>query len=167
MKRRSGRICTGLISLAVILTIPLLSLPPAALAEYHFTPMPGTLSWYPTGINDSGDIVGGYFDATGEHGFLYTPGIFTTIYYPGAMLTWVSGINDSGSIVGYYDDATGDHGFLYARGKFTPIDYPGAHQTVTTGINDSGSIVGYYHESAYVSQGFVATLVAEPRHHRH
>jgi probable HAF family extracellular repeat protein len=34
------------------------------------------------GINNSGQIVGTFFDATGAHAFLDTAGVFTTIDYP-------------------------------------------------------------------------------------
>jgi hypothetical protein len=55
------------------------------------------------GINSSGQIVGGFGDATGTHGyFLDVGGRFTTIDVPGAALTLAVGINDSGQIVGVY-----------------------------------------------------------------
>jgi hypothetical protein len=52
------------------------------------------------GINDSGQIVGGYSGG----GFLYTDGSFTTIRPPAGPPgpTQANGINDSGQIVGYY-----------------------------------------------------------------
>ena len=87
MKRSSGKIY--LISLAVILTIPLAFLPPATLAiEYTFTPIdvPGAYATHAFGINDSNNIVGYYYDATGYHGFLDVGGNFTPIDFPGASM---------------------------------------------------------------------------------
>src|SRR5262245_2373743 len=51
-----------------------------------------------TGINDSGQIVGG-----ARNGFLLDQGSYTTIDPPGSTGGSIaSGINDSGQIVGYY-----------------------------------------------------------------
>jgi probable HAF family extracellular repeat protein len=76
--------------------------------------VPGAVFTNAYGINDSGQIVGRFGDATGNfHGFLDTDGSFTTIDVPGAMMTNAYGINDSGQIVGQYVDSSGiGHGFL-------------------------------------------------------
>ena len=42
------------------------------------------------GINDSGSIVGLYINATGEHGFLYQAGMFTSIDYPISYILWLA-----------------------------------------------------------------------------
>jgi probable HAF family extracellular repeat protein len=72
-----------------------------------------------SGINDSGQIVGGF--VTGghrtTHGFLFDQGSYTTLDVPGATDGYAGGtspggINDSGQIVGSYVDASGRHGFL-------------------------------------------------------
>ena len=61
-------------------------------------------------INDLGQIVGRYDDASGSHGFLYSGGIYTTIDDPLATCgTVATSINDLGQIVGYYDYASGHH----------------------------------------------------------
>ncbi len=149
MKKISCRIY--LISLAVILILPLVFLPNAALAtEYSSTPIdfPGASYTYAFGVNQSGIIVGYYGNSTGEHGYLYDGKNFTPIDVPGASYTVAYGINNSGTIVGYYDDATGEHGYLYDGANFTyPIDVPGTSYTNTLGINNSGIIVGYYFDS--------------------
>jgi probable HAF family extracellular repeat protein len=72
------------------------------------------------GINDSGQIVGGYSDSTGNHGFVYTAGSITTIAVPGPFSTSANGINDSGQIVGYFKNCCEIHGFLA-----TPTPEPG------------------------------------------
>src|SRR4029077_5937652 len=91
------------------------------------------------GINDSGQIVGSFFDAgnTKTHGFLDTGGSFTTIDVPGATNTNAYGINNSGQIVGWFRDGLGDHVFLDTGGSFTTINAPGATSTYAYGINDS------------------------------
>ena len=45
--------------------------------------VPGATQTLATGINDAGQIVGQYNDATGTHGFLLNGGVFTTINVPG------------------------------------------------------------------------------------
>jgi hypothetical protein len=103
-----------------------------------------------TGINEQGQIVGWYLDATSYHGFLDTGGIFSNIDVPGTQTTIVSGINDFGQIVGQYSDSTGTHGFFYSAGTFTSLNYPklpsdhSGQNTIARGINNSGQIVGMY-----------------------
>src|SRR4051794_21794055 len=46
--------------------------------------VPGAYLTYANGINDVGQIVGGFADSTGFHGFLDSGGSFTTIDLPGA-----------------------------------------------------------------------------------
>jgi probable HAF family extracellular repeat protein len=66
------------------------------------------------GINASGRIVGGYYDAAASgHGFLYDQGSYATLDPPGSTFTQVTGISDASQIVGYYLDASGgQHDFL-------------------------------------------------------
>jgi hypothetical protein len=115
--------------------------------SFTFTPIdvPGATETQALGINDSGNVVGVYHDATGGHGFLAVGGSFTPIDVPGATLfgTGAAGINGPGNIVGFYFDGAGPHGFLDVGGSITPINVPGAISTNTTsGINDLGNIVG-------------------------
>jgi probable HAF family extracellular repeat protein len=122
------------------------------------------------GINNAGQIVGGYINSDGSrHGFLLSGGQFTTIDF-GNHTTELTGINNSGQIVGAYDLnslSTGDHGLEGAHGfltntlgnSFTPIDYPGGVASTTPSkINDSGSVVGVYRSSlSDPGQGFLLT----------
>jgi hypothetical protein len=97
---------------------------------YSFTTIdvPGARDTQTLGINDSGQIVGRFVDATGAHGFVDTGGSFTTIDVPGALSTQGAfGINDNGQIVGWWFDATGDHGFLA-----TPVPEPPSSPTLAT-----------------------------------
>src|SRR5262249_41558435 len=64
------------------------------------------------GINNAGEIVGWYEDATARHGFLYNPNSnvfppFFTRDYPSRGDTLAHGINDAGQIVGEHSDASG------------------------------------------------------------
>jgi probable HAF family extracellular repeat protein len=65
-------------------------------------------------INDAGQIVGYYYNASGTHGFLLNKGVFTTIdVTPCAKNTFAAGINSQNQIVGYYEIADGTtHGFI-------------------------------------------------------
>ena len=86
---------------------------------YSFTTIdvPGASSTGANAINDSGQIVGSFDDATGAHGFfLDVDGSFTTIDVPGASETFAIGINNSGQIVGFFG-ALGEHGFLDTGGS--------------------------------------------------
>jgi probable HAF family extracellular repeat protein len=127
----------------------ILGAPPLALA-YTFTiiDVPGAFSTRPIGINDAGQIVGTFRDATGQHGFLLSGGTFTTIDAPGAANdTEASGINAAGQIVGVLYDGTRGRGFLLTGGNFTIIDVPGAFGTRPIGINDAGQIVGTFNDA--------------------
>src|SRR6516162_9695798 len=98
------------------------------------------------GVNDTDQIVGGYKNATGIHGFLESGGTFITLDAPLANAdTFAQGINNSGQIVGYYLNAingNSSHGFLYSNGTYTTLDDPLAtNGTFATGINAAGVIV--------------------------
>jgi probable HAF family extracellular repeat protein len=64
-----------------------------------------------TGINDSGQVVGYYLQAT--HSFLLSDGSYTTLNVPNAQLTEAEGINNSGQIVGWDDS----NSFLLSDGS--------------------------------------------------
>jgi uncharacterized membrane protein len=138
-------------------------------AAYTFTQIdvPGASRTDASGINSAVQIVGGFFNGTGGHGFLDTGGSFTQIDVPFAdtAITEPSGINDAGQIVGSFfgilNTSTGNHGFLESGGDFTQIDVPfaGASSTAAVGINNAGQIVGSFMDSTG-NHGFVATPVA-------
>jgi hypothetical protein len=48
------------------------------------------------------DIIGGYPDTSGRHGFLLADEQYTTVDVPGASFTNVTGINARGQMVGRY-----------------------------------------------------------------
>jgi hypothetical protein len=109
-------------------------------------PFAGALGTFPYGINNSGEIVGGWWDSNRvEHGFTLIAGAYTSFDYPGSSETAGFGINSAGDIVGGYDDASGvPHGFLLSGGTYTSFNFPGAGETDPYAINDAGDIVGAY-----------------------
>jgi probable HAF family extracellular repeat protein len=118
----------------------------------------------PYGINDRGQIVGRYDDASSEQAFLRDKaGGFTNIRIRGARSAWAVNINNHGYIVGIYSENTPfvkapggkRHGFLLARGKLTRIDVPGAVETGASGINDRGQVVGAYVDAEGKFHGYL------------
>jgi len=151
---------------------------PASPADFTFTTIdvPGATITAVGGINNGGQIVGGYTLPDGtRHGFLDVGGTFTTIDDPLATFgTEASDINGSGQIAGSYDFTDpnhvfeGAHGFFLSGGTFTPIDFPMQEVTSTTpqGINDSGDVVGLYRMNSpgngFLYSGGVYTTVNVP-----
>lgn len=86
------------------------------------------------GINNSGVIVGGYYEGEWNHrGFLYEDGVFTSFDVPGASYTLATGINDLGDVVGYYLDGRGAcHGFLM---NTIPVSIDVKPGTYTNSVN--------------------------------
>ena len=109
-------------------------------------PDPAATSIVAGGINDLGQLVGYYTDASSTQvGFLRQPnGQFVNVIFPGAVSTLVYGINDCGIVVGLYDDGSTAHGFFGRPGNLHSFDVPGAGATFAQGINNEGRIVGRY-----------------------
>ncbi len=105
------------------------------------------------GTNDSGQVVGGWYDASNNvHSFVMSGGVYTDLGLPigpaGGGAGGVS-INNAGQIVGQYGGADKrSHGFLYDGSTYTTIDNPNApltgEGTYLRAINNSGQIVGWY-----------------------
>jgi probable HAF family extracellular repeat protein len=88
----------------------------------------------PTGINDSGEIVG-YSGTTG--GFVIgAPSPTDRIF------SEPTGVNDRGQIIGNCYDLCGSGAFLYTNGLYTLLKFPGSTLTQATGINDEWEVVG-------------------------
>jgi len=113
------------------------------------------------GINNSGEVVGNYFDSAGAHGFIDNNGVYTTLNDPngvGNYATTVTGINNGGVVLGSFENAQSDYQpFVYSAGSYTTITDPNATvgSTVAYGITDSGLVYGTYVDSAGVSHGFI------------
>jgi probable HAF family extracellular repeat protein len=73
------------------------------------------LQTYPTGINDSGTIVGFFNDASGfEHGFISTAGTATQFDFPGSPRTAIRGVNNRGSLTGVTFNSSSQWTSFYA-----------------------------------------------------
>jgi len=119
----------------------------AGAGSYTFTDIyyPGAKWTWPNGINDSGQVVGYYYDGNNDHGFIYTGGTLSPLDYPGATETELWGISNNGQIVGQWDDSSGGGTFVRSSdGKFITIYPPGT----PNGINNSGKVVGWYSDQA-------------------
>jgi uncharacterized protein (TIGR03437 family) len=139
-----------------LLLVPILAFGQAQnYLTYTFDP-PGSTNTLVTGINNAGQIVGNYTDASKVvHGFIRAADAvtYTTIDVP-AQAT-ADGINNLGQVVGTYKDATGQHGYIRsADGRtFTTLE-PGL---APKAINDKGDIVGQIVPSDFVAQSFLRT----------
>jgi probable HAF family extracellular repeat protein len=140
----------------------LLATVPLALAQGTYTQIdyPGSTSTYCWGINDAGDISGGYDDTSSlVHGFLLSGGSYTAINYPSAYFTAATGINNVGQIVGQYSRNSGSpvSGFLYdvQTQAFSVVTFPGASNTWPVAISDAGGVVGsFFPQGGSLAQGF-------------
>jgi len=110
-------------------------------------PFAGTAWTQADDINNSGEVVGIYWDSTAAalYGFSLSGGVYTQLAYPGATATDTSGNNNLGEIAGFYVDSSSiSHGLLISGGVYTSFDVPGAMGTFGSANNDSGDIVGWY-----------------------
>lgn len=124
---------------------------------------PGAVSTRAYGTNPAGDIVGGYYDASGhEHGFVLRAGRFTSFDWPGSTWTEGWGINPQGDIVGQYgwfeSGVNTIHGFLLRDGSLSPIDVPGQPNTMLVKISPEGTIVGCYHVATAAGATILNTM---------
>lgn len=100
--------------------------------------LPGASSVRPLGINNIGDIVGEYLDASSRlHGFLISEGNTVTIDPPGSTLTEANKLNDQDEIAGDHEDSQGvTHGFL-ASGPQLVDPVPDFINTITSTVGPS------------------------------
>ena len=122
--------------------------------------IPGSSMQLAGGINDFGEIVGYYFDDSGNvQGYLLSGGTFTEIQVPfaGATSTLPSDINNSGEIVGIWEVGGNPiQSFTLTGGVYSQLaGYPGAIETQVISINNKGEIAGYYEDSAGNYHGFL------------
>jgi uncharacterized membrane protein len=155
---------------AIALTTCLSTLPADGQLGEGFTRIdpPGSTFTVSRGINNHGDMVGTFYDATGlGHGFLRTEdGQFVTIDHPKAQKvngfgTDARGINSAGEIVGDYCAAApcdgvsvikgyrlkGDAPHVYDKEDFKTLETPGHVNSYLEGINSEGDIVGCEHDT--------------------
>ena len=117
---------------------------------------PGASGTRLSGVNDVGEIVGEFTDASGERvGFLLVDGVFTELHRPEVDQAIPYAITNDGRIVGFSDTAHGGSGFLMDGGVYITVSYPGAESTKLRGINARGDIVGEYVGQDGWAHGFV------------
>lgn len=153
-----------LIKSAMILSLALAAPSPTQAIVYQGIRfhVPGATETVAYDINNVGQIVGEFIDASGViHGFLKDGDTFTMIDVPGATRTHAFGINDVGQIVGEFFDATGGiHGFLKDGATLTTFDVPGGARA--RAINNAGHIVGLASGLGFLKVGDDVTFFAVP-----
>jgi probable HAF family extracellular repeat protein len=112
--------------------------------NYTILNFSGSTSAGATGINNLGQIVGGFLsNANVWSGYIYDNGNYTLLSDPSHNIIGPYGINDLGEIVGVWGNSGGvETGFIYDDGVYTELTDPGFSQIFPYGINDSGQIVG-------------------------
>jgi probable HAF family extracellular repeat protein len=122
------------------------------LPSYSFTTLdvPGAMQTSSQGINDLGQIVGQFVDASNRFvGFLYSDGSYTPLDVPNSVGTSANGINNAGQVVGAYSNGLFmGHGFLFSDGAYTTLDFPGRLNTAAEGLNNADQIVGVFSEGS-------------------
>jgi hypothetical protein len=145
-----------LIILFCLLGIPV-ALAGSGASGYSFTTIlyPGTTWTSVLGINNHGDITGGYrLPSEGDgslaaHGYTLIHGTFNSVDFPGAVWTHCAAINDRDVTACFYLDSMGNiHSFTVSDGNFTGFAVPGAFDTIAQDINERGEIVGLYDDDA-------------------
>jgi len=116
---------------------------------------PGAQDTWPTGINDSGMVVGHYQG----HGFIYFKGQWATLDYPKASATVLSGISNAGMIIGRSSTTKQGTAFLYQNGLFQIISVSNSFSTSANGISADGLITGTTNLDGTLTgwRGFIAT----------
>ncbi|HEY0550587.1 MAG TPA: PEP-CTERM sorting domain-containing protein [Verrucomicrobiae bacterium] len=98
-------------------------------------------------LNEVGDVVGGFFNGTALHGFLYTDQLGFSDLGSGPLgILNVNGINSAGQISAYGPvSAGGTHAFRYTPGiGFVDLGTAAGQAAETTDINNSGQVIGTY-----------------------
>ena len=105
-------------------------------------------SGYATGVDDRGDVIGGYNVDNVPHGFIWHAGTFTDLgALPGDNHTDASAVDDRGDVVGdsYAQTdwtTTNAQAFVWHDGAMTALPGPAGENVFAKYINDSGEIVG-------------------------
>jgi uncharacterized membrane protein len=110
-------------------------------------------------INDSGVVIVGRSDATGQGGFfIYYAGEYTELLPPGWTEAYAVAINNNGVVVGY-----GEGGFMYKDGEYTELLPPERlYVSGTTAINDNGVVTGNIRFDGFVCKDGEYTELLPP-----
>ena len=134
--------------LAVLAAVSLLGVATssATTSNYTFTTIDVPGAAYgtdPYAINNGGEIVGQFGDATGvAQGFSYQNGTFNLSDFPSQTLP--TSINNSGQSIEVLSYLAGNGVALNTNGTLSTINVPGALYTDPYAINDAGQIVGTF-----------------------
>jgi hypothetical protein len=113
---------------------------------YHVLNVPGASSTTATGINNENMVVGTYTDATGTHGFIYSPAGKYYVYPindpKGPNDSATLSMNNSLYIVGSYSPGQGQTAMIDQGGTFYDIAVNGCFNAEGTGISDGNVTVG-------------------------
>ena len=128
----------------------LASVDSATAVKYEFMTIdvPGADRTEAHGINNAGQIVGLFFDATGQHGFVKDGDDYIVIDI-GLEGTSAFGINDVQQVVGL----ASDQGFLNDGDNVESITVPSSNFTVAWDINNVGSVAGTFNDD-FGTHGF-------------
>jgi PEP-CTERM motif len=140
----------------------------------HFSalalPPMGNANAQPTGINDSGHIVGGVFNEIDnqEVAFYYngmTYQFINPVFAKGGAVA--TGINNNEQVVGYYINSSNKNvGFLKDGNSYSDISDPLGISTFALSIDEAGEILGYYSDGAidhgFIDSGGVFTTIDDP-----
>jgi uncharacterized membrane protein len=132
--------------------------------------VPGATSTLAYEINNSKQLVVGYYDIDGSgiilHGYYRDANgaLHFPIDPPGSTTTVLFGVNDRKWVVGRYADSSGvTHGlFFVPPNNFFTFDYPGTTFTSLNGINAQGLICGRYNDASGIAHGFLARVTGTP-----
>jgi len=133
-------------------------------AAGKFTPVnfPKSNGTQVTGINDKGEVVGLYLDATNAtHGFSKVGAKYTTIDVKGDTNSVAWGVNNAGQITVYATNASGVFdAYLVTGKKFKKIDNPNAgtasgEGTIVHTPNNKGDVDGTYYDTTGAEKGWL------------
>ena len=153
----------SLIQLLIMLSLVLGASPAALATGFSFATIdvPGASRTAASGINDSGQVVGIFWDTpfnnAVRHGFLKDGASFTQIDVPGhCCSTNLLDINNAGQMVGFFEDSSRAMGFVKDGAGFTLFDF------YAFGINDAGQIVGASGGHGFFNDGVNTTQIDVP-----
>jgi hypothetical protein len=127
---------------------------------------PGALATSPSGINESGTVVGSFANELNQiQSFVrFDDGTFSDpIVYPTSQSTYLSDINNTGTMCGSYILNGAYHGFFLSGSTFTNFDL-NTPNTLLRGVNDAGNFCGTTVEQAFISIDGTLTMFAIPRY---
>ena len=138
-------------------------------AQYSFVTLPAALlEMQPTGINESGGVVGNYktsynpFSQT-TNGFLYQDGAYTTVDNPYAVHTIFGGSGDSGNVATIWQDIIDGKwkGAIYVEGAFVPTLLPaGVSDVMPSDVHNVGQHAGYFSfQSQSTRHGYISDSI--------